>query len=141
MKNNHGITLTTLVVYIVGLLIVIGIVATITGFIRNNILIVEDSANSAAEFNKFNLAFIEEVKKSGNDIVDIQENYVLFDSGNKYLFQDGKIYKNKIEIVSNVKYCQFKLEQYEYKKIVIVYMELGRKNSFTETMNYVLAYD
>lgn len=141
MKSNSGITLMTLIIYIIGMIIIIGIVAFITNFVQNNILKMEDSSNIAAEFSKFNLVFIEEVKTYGNEIEEITDNSVSFTSGNKYLFQDGKIYKNKIEIASNINQCRFKLRTNEYKQIISVYIELGTKNSFSKTMDYVLSYE
>ena len=43
MKNQKGITLTSLVIYIIGMVVVIGIVANLTTFFYKNINKIDDS--------------------------------------------------------------------------------------------------
>lgn len=138
MKKESGITLTSLIIYIIGLMIIMGIVAAIINFFNTSIRSMEGSAENASGFSKFNLMFLEEVKTEGNAVEEIEDNYVLFSTGNKYLFQDGNIYQNKIAIVNDVKTCNFRLKNNEYKQIVSVYIEIGNKNSFAKTIDYVL---
>ena len=139
MKKENGITLISLSIYIIGLFIIIAIVTVITNFFYQNVVKMEDSSNSVAEYSKFNMAFLQEVKEYDNSVTDIGSNYVVFKSGNQYMFLDNKIYKNKIAIVDTVKACNFKLSTDGYKQIISVYMELGEKKDFTKTTNYVLS--
>ena len=141
MKKENGITLLSLSIYVIGLFIIIAIITVITNFFYQNVVKMEDSSGSVAEYSKFNLAFLDEVKTYGNSVTDIGSNYVVFSSGNQYTFLDGKIYKNKIAIVNTVKTCSFKLTTDGYKQVVSVYMELGEKNDFSRTTDYVLSYD
>lgn len=140
MKNKEGVTLITLVIFIVGLTIVIGMVTVISNFFYKNIMQMEAKSSSSAEFNKFNVVFLEEVKTYGNKLIEYSDNYVLFSSGNKYLFQDNKIYKNKVEIANDVTSCSFGFEQYEAKQIVSVDMTLG-DNELSQKIDYVVSYD
>ena len=82
MKSQKGITLVALSVYVIGITIIIAIVATITNFFSKNITNMEDNAKYAADFSKFNLAFVDEVKTYGNKITEITENSITFSSGN-----------------------------------------------------------
>ncbi len=134
MKKQSGITLLTLMIYIIGILVVTGIVAVIINFFMQNIAQMDDSTKDATEFNKFNLEFIKEVKTYGNDVtepteVNVESDSVSFSSGNKYTYQNNMIYKNNVAIARNVSSCEFTLKRYEAKQIVNV--KIGFKNGFS----------
>ena len=131
MKRENGITLMMLIIYVVGLTIVAGIVAVITNFFYQNINTMDESASGAAEFSKFNVVFLEEVKTYGNNVKNIETNSVEFATGNKYTFKDSTIYKNKIPIVRGVEDCQFRLRTYEAKEIVQVFIQTEGDNGFS----------
>ena len=50
MKNNHGVTITSLIVYVIAMLIVIGIIANLTSFFYTNVLNLEDESTNISEF-------------------------------------------------------------------------------------------
>ena len=52
MKNNKGITLTSLIIYIIGMLIVIATIATLTSFFYKNVNINEIEKVSTEQFAK-----------------------------------------------------------------------------------------
>lgn len=56
MKNQKGITLTSLVIYIIGMVVVIGIVANLTTFFYKNINKIDDS-NISTDYTKFTSIF------------------------------------------------------------------------------------
>ena len=141
MKKENGITLLSLSIYIIGLFIIIAIVTVITNFFYQNVVKMEDSSSSVAEYSKFNLAFLDEVKTYGNSVTECGGTYLVFSSGNQYTYANGKIYKNKIAIVNDVNLCEFKLTTDGYKQVVSVYMELGKRNYFSKTTDYVLSYE
>ena len=141
MKKENGITLLSLSIYVIGLFIIIAIVTVITNFFYQNVVKMEDSSGSVAEYSKFNLAFLDEVKTYGNRVTECGGTYLVFSSGNQYTYANGKIYKNKIAIVNDVNLCEFKLTTDGYKQVVSVYMELGKRNYFSKTTDYVLSYE
>ena len=61
-KSEKGITLMALTTYIIVMLIVVGIVATVSTFFYGNLNIVKDSAKYSCEFDKFNSSIISDVK-------------------------------------------------------------------------------
>ena len=138
MKDNKGITLANLVVYVVGFTIIIGIVTVIISFINTNIVQMNEATDRVAEYSKFNLAFVEEVKKLNNEVTNVTSNSIEFSSGNKYTFQDNKIYLNKIALVNHVKKCTFELINIDYKQVVAVNMEIGKGTTITRNVRYVL---
>lgn len=115
MKNNKGVTLTSVIIYVIGMAIVIGTISTLTSFFYNNIEISEINDDSASQYTKFSSIFLEEINKENNSIIDcktITENnekvsYIIFYTGNQYTFKNNSIYKNKNKICQNIEDCDF----------------------------------
>lgn len=74
MKSQKGITLTSLVLYIMLVLIVLGILSVITASFQNNLKEVNKEGTKNSEVDSFNMYFLQEVKKQGNKISTISEN-------------------------------------------------------------------
>ena len=121
MKNNKGITLTSLIIYIIGMLIVIATIATLTSFFYKNVDINELEPVSTEQFTEFSNIFSKEINKTNNKIIDckttkdiINENeykisYIIFSSGNQYTYKQetNTIYKNNIKICTGIEDCDF----------------------------------
>ena len=67
MKNEKGVTILSLIIYVGVLFIVVMLVGRITGFFYKNADTIENK-NSEADFNKLNLYMLEETKKENNRI-------------------------------------------------------------------------
>lgn len=113
MKNNKGITLTSLIIYVIGMTIMISTVATLTSFFYKNIDI-ESINNDTTQYTKFSSIFSEEINRENNHVIDCkslteEESYIIFSSGNQYTFNinSKKIYKNNVKICDNVETCDF----------------------------------
>lgn len=141
MKNNSGFTIGNLTIYIIAMLIVIGLVASITSFFYTNISNIDDSSKNSAEITKFNMYFLEDVKKVNNSVMKISENKkaITFSSGNTYTFQDNSIYFNNIRICENVKNTQFSTSTVGEKTVISVLITIGDKLEYTTTKQYVLS--
>ena len=142
MKNEKGITLVSLIIYVVVMTIVILIMNSIITTFYSNTEGIDSRIKELNEFNKFNNYFLKEVKLSGNSVDRIYESngqsYILFASGNSISFIDNVIYYNNIEICDNINNLVIKqgkdgdgLE----KNIINVTVEF---NNFSKTMNYKL---
>ena len=117
MKQNRGITLISLMIYIIGMLIVIGIISTLTSFFYKNIDITNIGENVTGQYTNFSSIFVYEINKENNKVVDCkisEENgfkisYIIFSSGNQYTFKEenNAIYKNGIKVCENVEDCDF----------------------------------
>lgn len=142
MKSQKGVTLTSLLIYVVAMVIIIGIVGTITSFFYSNTADMNESATNLGEFNNFNYAFLTETKKEGNSVHAINEagNRIIFSSGTVFTFQDGGIYQDKIKICTGVTNCQFSTRMQEEKQIVTALIEIGTKVPFVKTVEYVMNY-
>ncbi len=141
MKNNSGVSIASLTVYVIAMLLVIGIIASITSFFYTNVNNLDNASKNASEITKFNMHFIEEVKKSGNSIMAISQDKtkITFSSGNTYTFQDKSIYMNNIRLCENVKNLQFNLEKINEKDVVSVLVTIGDSFEYTTTKKYVIA--
>lgn len=116
MKNQRGITLTSLSIYIIGMMVVIGIIATLTTFFYKNMNKIDDK-NVSTDYTKFTNIFSSEINQKGNTIIEaktyIENNkkisYIIFSSGNQYTYKEENksIYKNNIKICTQIDKCEF----------------------------------
>ena len=104
MKSNRGITLTSLVIYIIGLTIVISIVGTFTNYFNRNINEVTIKQNAEEEYSKL-LAFLTKDVNSDNLVyVESGKNGIdcaifKFSDGieHQYILQNQIIYYLNVE--------------------------------------------
>ena len=113
MKNNKGITLTSLIIYVIGMTIMVATIATLTSFFYKNIDIGSIS-NDTTQYTKFSSIFSEEINRNNNSVIDCKSltdgvSYIIFSSGNQYTFNENSksIYKNNVKICDNVEMCNF----------------------------------
>ncbi len=130
MKNNRGITLTSLIIYIIGMLIVIATIATLTSFFYRNVDINELERLSTEQFTEFSSIFSKEINKKNNKVIECKTNievidgndykisYIIFSSGNQYTYkqESNTIYKNNIKVCTGIEDCDF-----SYKFINSIY--------------------
>ncbi|MBQ3145427.1 MAG: hypothetical protein IJB90_02470 [Clostridia bacterium] len=150
MKSQKGITLTSLAIYIVLVFIVLGILGTVTLNFQSGVKEISSEGTEIAEINKFNMYFLQEVKKQGNDIVSINESDsdITFSTGIKYVFDtnqgvinlvelnaDGEPNKT-IKLAENIEECIFNKSIEEGKTVITV--DIKAKNTDRITKEYVL---
>lgn len=139
MKEERGITLGSVTIYVIALLIVVGVISTITSFFYSNIINVNDNSKNMAQITKFNMYFLKDVKDANNNVeVSADNTNITFSSGNVYTFKDKAIYQNKVKICDNVKNAQFRVEENNNKKIVTVLLSIGDNLEVTRTTKYVM---
>lgn len=120
LKDKKGITLTSIVIYIIIFVIIIAIMANISKFFYSNVGEITDSPKYVSEFNKFSMFFIADVKRN-TEIVTISENSLKFADGTEYEYKDNSIYRNNEKISKYVKSFSFE------KKTDVI-------NSFSKTL-------
>ena len=113
MRDNKGITMISLITYIMGLTIVLALIATLTTFFFKNIS-AKDLNSDTTQYTKFSSIFLEEINNKNNSVIECKSlnngvSYIIFSSGNQYTFNANSkcIYKNKIKICENVEICDF----------------------------------
>lgn len=139
MKNQRGLTTTSLIIYVIAMLLAIGIIATITSFFYTNVINLEDSSTNIAEMTKFNMYFLQEIKSKDNEIVRISDNSITFLTGNTFTFQDNSVYLNSNKICENVKSFKFVKQEINNKTVINVLSTVGENLEYTKTTSYVLS--
>lgn len=142
MKNQKGITLISLTIYIIAVVIVIAIISVISGYLYKNINYSSQDVEPMAEYTKFNSFFTEEINKKGIKVLDskteIGENgnktsYIVFDNGVQYTYISANkgIYRNKAKIANNIDNCEFEAGQENEKNTITVNFLAGDFNNST----------
>lgn len=145
MKSEKGITLTSVVIYIVLVIASIAILSTIRISLQSNINEVNKEGIKNYEIDKFNMYFLEEVKKQDNEVVSINNDgtIITFKTGNIYMFESDSIKliegDNNIIISRNIEQCEFSKIFMDGKEIIRVVIKID--NGETKTIEYVLNSD
>lgn len=87
MKDNKGITLTSLIIYIIGVLIAVSTISTLTTFFSKNIRMSNINTNTM-QYTKFSSIFLNEINNKNNKIISYKTegegfskvSYIIFSS-------------------------------------------------------------
>ena len=74
MKEESGLTITSIIIYIIALLVVIGVIATLTSYFYKNINIGNENQLTNEQFTKLNGYFTEEINQDGVRVVEAGSN-------------------------------------------------------------------
>lgn len=100
MRSQKGITLMSLLVYVIAFLMVTGIVGAITTFFYTNYSFLDKKSAIATEYSKLNLVFVEESKAKGNSIFGFQSDVEdVFDIVEIESTTRGGEYESKYELL------------------------------------------
>lgn len=146
IKNQKGVTLTELVVYITVMLAVLGVMDSISSFFYNNLGIVKESAKYSAQFDSFN-SYITVDIKNNKDVV-VKNKTLIFQDGTTYVYNeaDEGIYRGNQKIATNVKTFNVSKKTITInnvdKNILTVQIIIGNssKTLFNRTIDYTLKY-
>ena len=137
MRNQKGITLTSLVIYVIAMIIVLALMSSIINNFYQNSDTIQADTQEIIEFNNFNTYFLKEIKKKENRVDSIQDNYyILFASGNSFSLENNSIYYNNIEICRDVK--EFVVQQGlegDGKDNTVVFVKISFEK-FSKSINY-----
>lgn len=148
MKNQRGITLTSLIIYIVLIFLIIVILARVSVYFTSNMSEISKDSASISEIDKFNMYFLKDTKKTGNKIENVSEDgtSITFTNGTTYSFsKDDEIiyYENesddkKIIIAETIEDCKFVQSKENSKDIVKVEITINEK---VYKYEYVMGYE
>lgn len=150
LKSEKGVTLTSLIIYVIAMLITITIITVVTGYFKKNVVVDSENYTFYGEFTKFQSYFSDEVNRENNRILEIyngetenSQSYVAFSSGNQYTFVPANkaIYQNNVKICSGVQKCKFTETNEGGKPAITVAITIkGNKESAAQvrTTTYIL---
>ena len=146
MKEEKGITLVSLIIYMIILTFAIGMLGTVSDMFFANTNYITESGKYISEFNKFNMYFIEDVKNNQNTY-EVTDHQIIFEDGTIYTYQenpDNSIYRNKVKICTNIAFCQFTKQEHKEnnvtKNLIQVHMAIKSSKLFEIQNEYVLKY-
>lgn len=136
IKQNRGITLMILIIYMILTTVIIGILATLTVNFRRNINNVNEKTSYETEFDKINLQMIQETKIEKNfiDKTTNTNTNITFANGNTYSYsaEDKAIYLNNIKIAENITDIDFNIQQDNGRQKLVVTVKIGDNLRRTE---------
>ena len=152
MKSQKGVTLTSLIVYVVAMLVVIAIIAMMTTYFYNNVADIGKNVDPAKEYTRFNSFFTEEVNKKHNKVIecskstDLKENYIIFSDGTQYTYKQaegqeiGSVYKGHVKICEGIyqMYFEYTTEPTSGKEIINVSYQLSKTDPDRKTTKFTL---
>lgn len=144
INNEKGVTLTSLVIYILIFTMLVGVMVTITSYFYSNVKGVVDTPRYLSEMNKFIMFFAADVKDYDEAIAT--DTAIRFVGGPIYQYKNNMIYRDGVVISKYVLNCKFSLSQYTVneiaKNIVNVYTQIGRndEDSMTKSIDFTLKY-
>ena len=140
MKSEKGVTMTSVILYIIAMSIIVGTVATITNYYYGNINSITNRTQASKEFTEFNSYFTKEINTKGNtvltNLLSNTNDVIVFSSGNQFKYVSNSIYFNKILICENVRNCSFVYDDTNNKITVTIQF-----NGKTYTNEYTLRND
>lgn len=115
MKSEKGVTLISLIIYVIAMLITVTVITIVTAYFSKNVEIEPDKYTYFSEFTKIESYFSREANLGKNAVLyvspdtDIEECYIALSSGNQYTFikENKAIYQNNVKIASGVEECKF----------------------------------
>lgn len=144
MKSEKGITMVSLIIYVIAMLITITIITIVTSYFYKNVDVTSDKYTYFSEFTRFESYISEEVNRENNGILDIgqiTENnktqyFVALSSGNQYTYipENQAIYQNNVKIASGVEECSFKEKLVNGKQALEITLKIQDK---TRTIQYI----
>lgn len=121
MKSDKGVTLISLIIYVMSFLAIAGVVALVSSFFYNNSKVLSSEATASSEFDMLNAYFTKETREVENYIVQLQdddetvegiEKKIVFSNGNKYIFIKENETEEYGKIIFSNEYKYFILSDY-----------------------------
>ena len=134
MKNENGVTLMSLIIYVIVMTIVLAIVVNISASFYDSVNQVNSDSESAVAFSKFNMFFLDDLKNGNTRIRDVYGDYIVLSVDNKdviYSVQDNSLFRNKIRICKNVESASFVVNS----NTINVSMRIG---NYEKTTTYII---
>ena len=144
MKSEKGITLTSLVMYIIGITIIFAVVANITIYFNKNSRTIEYTTNNSAQITRLNQYLINDTKKENAKIIEANENVITIQANGetiKYTYDKNSkgIYRNKVKIANDVQSLEIKKEIiYDKTKLSLINITIGEQEQIQKDLEYII---
>ena len=141
MKEEKGITLIALIIYIILMTFAVAGVAAVTNSLYSNINNMDKDAEGAVDFAKFNMYFLNDIKNNYVEVSNYSDNQIvlLFENDSdtpksiSYSVQEEGLYRNSVKICDDVQ--EVKIQEGANENEIIVYLKI---KNYEKTTTYVL---
>ena len=134
MKSEKGVTLSSLIVYVILATAIVAIFANMTASFYVNVNKFNDESEDTVAYSKFNMYFLNDIKNENTTIQDSQVSYIILSVNGEtiqYTIQNNQLYRNKVKLCDNVQNGRFTVED----NLIKVYLKIG---DYEKTSTYVL---
>ena len=133
MKEEKGVTLISLIIYIMVMILIVALIANISSSFYSNLNEFDSESENAVAFSKFNMIFLNDLKKENIEILDVETDHIALKQDNQsieYSAQNKALYRNKVKICDNVQDVNISADTTE--NIIKVYLKIGEYEKTTE---------
>lgn len=111
LKKEKGITLISLIVYVIALTMLVAVIANVSRSFYKNMSEFSDSDSIELKFTQLNTFFLREINSSDTYISLCTGSNIRFSDGTQYLYKEGAVYyqtnDKNIKICDGIKNCTF----------------------------------
>lgn len=143
MKSEKGITLTSLVIYVIGITIIFAVVANLTIYFNKNSRTIEYTTNNSAQITRLNQYLINDTKKENAQITEANENIIIIQADGetiKYTYDKNSkgIYRNKVKIANDVQSLEIKKDIIYDKTKLLLNITIGMQEQIQKDLEYII---
>jgi len=134
MKKEGGITLISLIIYIMVMTLVIAAVSNISASFYSNLNDFDNESESAVAYSKFNMIFLNDIKKEDTKVLDCNDDYIILSSNGQkiqYSVQNKTLYRNKVKVCDNIKNVSITSDYYNTIEVSLTIGEYKKITSYT----------
>ena len=140
MKDQKGITLISLIIYVILITLVVAGVSLLTSSFYKNVREFDNESDNVVSYTKFNMHFLNDIKEDKILIDEYQDNYIILvnekdlgDVSIQYSIQNGALYRNKVKICDDIQDGKFSVDL--PNDTITVYLKIG---NYEKTTTYVI---
>lgn len=126
MKSERGITITSIMIYVIAFTFAVIIIGRMITFFYKNIKDVSKNTDTDGQYTKITSYFTNEINIEKNEVESWGKDYIIFSkTENQYTFKNGQLFMNKIKIANNLEKCEFYYD--EGNEIIYVNIQIKDK--------------
>lgn len=142
-SQRSGITLTSLVIYVIGLTILFATIANLTIYFNKNSRSIEFTTNNSAQLTRLNQYLISDTKSKNIKSVNVENNIIQINVDNeeiKYIYDSESkgIYRNKVKISNDVQLAKFSKETVYDKSKITIEIVIGEQEKVSKTLEFII---
>ena len=143
-KSNKGITLTSLIIYVLAMTIIACIVATITIYFHKNTKEIQQTADNSYNFTRLNEYMESDAQNAKTANVNNNKLEIVTKDNETITYtyinntDDKSIYRNKAKICDGVEQASFQTQTIYDKTKLTVGVRIGENETISKTLEFTI---